>query len=44
MAIPANIRLSWEGLTLTYTLAYYGNDLITAVKCFIVPPSLFGVL
>ncbi len=35
-ALPAHIRLSWRGLPLTNTLAYYENPLITAVKSFIV--------
>jgi hypothetical protein len=35
-ALPADIRLGWKGLPGTYTLAYYENPKITAVKSFIV--------
>jgi hypothetical protein len=34
-ALPANIRLRWEGLPRTNTLGYFENSQITAVKSFI---------
>jgi hypothetical protein len=33
--MPTNIRLDWKGSPKTNTLAYYGKELITAVKSFI---------
>jgi hypothetical protein len=35
MALLANIRICWKGLTGTSTLAYYEHFLIMDVKCFI---------
>ncbi len=35
-ALPTNIRLGWQWLTVTNTLAYHGMKLITATKHFIV--------
>jgi hypothetical protein len=34
-ALPTNIRLGWNGLPGTNTLAYYGKAQLTAVKSFI---------
>jgi hypothetical protein len=34
LALPTNISLGGKGLTGTNTLAYYGHELITAVKSF----------
>jgi hypothetical protein len=34
LALPANIRLGWNGLPGTNTLAYYEKSLLTAVKHF----------
>jgi hypothetical protein len=36
LALPAHIGLGWKGLPETNTLAYYDNQIITAVKKFIV--------
>ncbi len=44
--LPANIRLSWKGLTMANTLAYYENLLITTVKvlqdCPLVSEEIFS--
>ncbi len=34
--LPANIRIGWKRLATTNTLAYYGLELNTVVKGFIV--------
>jgi hypothetical protein len=34
LALPANNRLGWKGLSVTNTLAYYENLLFTATKSF----------
>jgi hypothetical protein len=36
LALLLNIRLVWKRLKVTNALAYYGTELITAIKCFIV--------
>ncbi len=36
LALSANIRLGWKGLTVTNTLAYHDVELIAAVKIVIV--------
>ncbi len=36
LALLSNIRLGWKWLTVTDTTAYYGTELITAVKGFMV--------
>jgi hypothetical protein len=35
LALPTNIRLGWEGLPGTNTLAYYENFQVGAVKSFV---------
>ncbi len=35
LVLPTNIRLSWKGMLVTNTLAFYEKNLITAVNIFI---------
>jgi hypothetical protein len=39
MAMPTNIRLGWERLTVTNTLAYYDAELTKKLKSLIVKTS-----
>ncbi len=34
MALPANLRLGYKGLTMTNTLGYFAIGKFTAIKCF----------
>ncbi len=36
LALPLNIRLRWKLLIVTCAVAYYGAEIITTVKSFIV--------
>jgi hypothetical protein len=36
LTLPTNVGVGWKQLTVTNTLAYYNNELITVVKSFIV--------
>jgi hypothetical protein len=35
LALPANIRLGWKGLSVTNTLAYYKHTIDIVIKWFI---------
>jgi len=41
LALSSNIRLGWRLLSLANTLAYYGTDFTTDVKCFIMKTLIF---
>jgi hypothetical protein len=44
MALPANIRPGWKGLTVANTLVNYYTTLITNVKGFIVQANQYSLI